>query len=118
MLQLETLAEKMASLATGQPTSRELVERCLAAATDPSGEGARTFTRIYAAEALHAADAIDKQHLPSVSKPPLLGLPISIKDLFDIAGEPTPAGSMVLADAAPAQRTPRSLLVYELQALC
>ena len=104
MLQLETLAEKMASLATGQPTSRELVERCLAAATDPSGEGARTFTRIYAAEALHAADAIDKQHLPSVSKRPLQGLPISIKDLFDIAGEPTPAGSMVLADAVPASK--------------
>jgi aspartyl-tRNA(Asn)/glutamyl-tRNA(Gln) amidotransferase subunit A len=30
------------------------------------------------------------------------GIPISLKDLFDIAGEPTPAGSRALADAPPA----------------
>jgi aspartyl-tRNA(Asn)/glutamyl-tRNA(Gln) amidotransferase subunit A len=88
----------------GWTTSRELVERCIAVATDPSGEGARTFTRIYASAARHTADAIDKQHLQSVSKRPLLGLPISIKDLFDVAGEPTPAGSIVLADAPPAPK--------------
>lgn len=30
---------------------------------------------------------------------PLAGLPVSVKDLFDLAGQPTPAGSAVLADA-------------------
>ena len=35
---------------------------------------------------------------------PLAGLAVSVKDLFDVAGEPTAAGSMALADAPPAQQ--------------
>jgi aspartyl-tRNA(Asn)/glutamyl-tRNA(Gln) amidotransferase subunit A len=99
---LVTLAAKKESLASGNVTSRELVNASLAAATDPSGEGARTFTRIYVGLAGQTADAIDKQHQYGLSARPLLGLPISVKDLFDVAGEPTPAGSTVLADAPPA----------------
>lgn len=34
---------------------------------------------------------------------PLGGIPVSIKDLFDVAGQTTAAGSTVLAQAAPAQ---------------
>ena len=101
---MDTLAAKRASLEGGKTTSRELVEVSLAAATDPSGEGARTFTRIYAESARRAADAIDQQRQYGVSAKPLLGLPISIKDLFDVAGEPTPAGSTVLADAPPSRK--------------
>jgi aspartyl-tRNA(Asn)/glutamyl-tRNA(Gln) amidotransferase subunit A len=101
---LKTLAAKQASLASGTATSRELVEASLAAATDPSGEGARTFRRIYVGLAGQAADAIDKQHQYGISARPLLGIPISVKDLFDVAGEPTPAGSTVLADAPPARK--------------
>ncbi|WP_332824211.1 amidase [Ramlibacter sp.] len=33
---------------------------------------------------------------------PLAGLPVSVKDLFDVAGEATHAGSIALADAGPA----------------
>ena len=66
------------------------------------GEGGRAFLKVHRAAALADADASDAArrhgHVPS----PLAGLPVSIKDLFDIAGEPTPAGSVVLADAAPA----------------
>lgn len=103
MLQVQTLASAMVSLSTGRTTSRELVEKSLAAAGVPSGEGARTFTRIYADSARQTADMIDRQRdRGSTSNRPLLGLPISIKDLFDIAGEPTPAGSIVLANAPPA----------------
>ena len=40
---------------------------------------------------------------------PLAGLAVSIKDLFDIAGQPTPAGSKVLADAAPASADCRAV---------
>lgn len=102
MVQLESLASRVASLAADQTTSREMVGRSLVAAADSSGEGARTFTRIYSASALHAAEIIDTQHSNASPKGPLAGLPISIKDLFDIAGEPTLAGSRVLADAMPA----------------
>lgn len=35
---------------------------------------------------------------------PLAGLSVSVKDLFDITGQPTTAGSTALADAAPAQQ--------------
>jgi aspartyl-tRNA(Asn)/glutamyl-tRNA(Gln) amidotransferase subunit A len=102
--QLTPLADTMDSLAAGETTSRELVETCLAAAVDPSGQGARTFTRIDGDSALRAADAMDKQRRAGAPQGLLSGLPISIKDLFDIAGEPTPAGSIVLADAPPAPK--------------
>jgi aspartyl-tRNA(Asn)/glutamyl-tRNA(Gln) amidotransferase subunit A len=39
---------------------------------------------------------------PAVTAGPLAGLAVSVKDLFDVAGEPTAAGSRVLVDAAPA----------------
>jgi aspartyl-tRNA(Asn)/glutamyl-tRNA(Gln) amidotransferase subunit A len=102
LVRLASLEESMNSLAVGETTSRELVEACLAAAADPSGQGARTFTRIDADSALDAADTMDKRRRAGAVPGSLLGLPISVKDLFDIADEPTPAGSIVLADAPPA----------------
>jgi aspartyl-tRNA(Asn)/glutamyl-tRNA(Gln) amidotransferase subunit A len=101
---LEPLAITIASLAAGETTSHERVEACLAAAVDPSGQGARTFTSIDAEAALHAADTMDKRRRSGARQELLLGLPISVKDLFDVAGEPTPAGSIVLADAPPAPK--------------
>ena len=41
---------------------------------------------------------------PGVEKLPLAGLAVSVKDLFDVAGQTTAAGSIVLADAPPAQQ--------------
>ncbi|MHB1935112.1 MAG: amidase [Acidobacteriaceae bacterium] len=102
MPQLIPITDQLAGLDSGKTTSRELVEKSVAAATEPTGEGAQTFTKIYGDSALHAADAIDRQRRTGMPKGPLLGLPISVKDLFDMAGEPTPAGSIVLKDAPPA----------------
>jgi aspartyl-tRNA(Asn)/glutamyl-tRNA(Gln) amidotransferase subunit A len=100
-----TIADAAAALARGQTTSRDLVEAALARARDPAGEGARTFTRIDEAAARAAADAADAARRAGTKPPsPLAGLPISIKDLFDVAGETTTAGSLVLADAPPAPR--------------
>lgn len=102
MIPLHTLSENAVALATGRVPSRALVEASLAAAADSSGEGARTFTAVYTASALNAADFIDRRRQCGALEGPLAGLPVSIKDLFDVAGEPTPAGSVVLADAPPA----------------
>jgi aspartyl-tRNA(Asn)/glutamyl-tRNA(Gln) amidotransferase subunit A len=102
MMKLRTLAAQTAALASGQETSQELVAAALAAATDSVGEGARAFTKIYGESALIAAKNVDKRYRRGGQQGPLAGLPISIKDLFDIVGEPTTAGSVVLADAAPA----------------
>ncbi|WP_243370156.1 amidase [Microvirga solisilvae] len=64
----------------------------------------RVFTKLYPAAARAAADAADARQRAGVSLGPLDGSLVSIKDLFDVAGEPTTAGSFVLRDAPPAER--------------
>ncbi len=97
------LAEIGRQLSSFHVRSRDLVEQCLTAIDDPTGEGARTFTRVYADEARKSADAADLLLRQGRSIGPLTGIPVSIKDLFDVSGEPTSAGSIVLADASPAR---------------
>jgi aspartyl-tRNA(Asn)/glutamyl-tRNA(Gln) amidotransferase subunit A len=96
---IENLAQ---SLADGRTTSRALVEEALARIADPAGEGARTFVKVHAAQAQAAADAVDRARRVGLGVGRYAGIPVALKDLFDIAGEPTPAGSKVLADAPPA----------------
>ena len=86
----------------GRTTSRALVEAALARIADPAGEGARTFTKVYADSARAAADAQDQLRQAGYVASPLAGLPVSIKDLFDVAGEVTLAGSTALDDRPPA----------------
>ena len=78
----------------------ELVESSLSLAQTQ----ASVFTKLYAAQALAAATAADSARQNGRPTPVLAGLPISIKDLFDTAGEITLAGSVVLNDRAPAQQ--------------
>src|SRR5436853_4500830 len=91
-----------ADLAAGRTTSRELVEQALARIADPAGEGSRTFVKVYADSARAAADAQDKLRQAGYVASPLAGLPVSIKDLFDVAGEVTLAASKALDDSPPA----------------
>lgn len=64
----------------------------------------RVFTKIHAEAARAAADASDARKRVGVTLGPLDGSIVSIKDLFDVAGEPTTAGSLMLKTAAPAPR--------------
>lgn len=98
---LETLA---GALAAGRLTSRALLESCLERAADPAGEGARTFVSVDADGARAAADEADRRRAGGERGLPHAGIPISVKDLFDIQGQVTTAGSTVLADNAPAAR--------------
>ena len=86
------------SLARNETTSRAIVEDALARIADPGGEGGRAFTKVHAQSALAAADASDRLREQGVAPSALAGLPVSIKDLFDIAGDVTTAGSKVLRD--------------------
>lgn len=96
-----SIAEAAALLRSGAATSSDLVSQAIARASDPAGEGARVFTRLYADRALREAQAWDR--IPRDRWPSqLAGLPISIKDLFDVAGEVTTAGSRALAGHAAA----------------
>jgi aspartyl-tRNA(Asn)/glutamyl-tRNA(Gln) amidotransferase subunit A len=97
-----TILGLAADLAAGRTTSRELVEAALSRIADPAGEGARTFVKVYADTAREAADAQDRLRRAGYVASPLAGLPVSIKDLFDVAGETTLAGSKALDDAPPA----------------
>ena len=90
------------ALAGGKTTSRRLVEEALARIADVSGEGGRAFTKVHAQGALLAAEASDRLRKQGVVPSPLAGLPVSIKDLFDIAGDVTTAGSTILRDRSPA----------------
>lgn len=83
-------------------SSRDRLEACLARIEDPAGEGSRTFTRIYADRARAAADAADRRVQLGQSLGPMDGRIVSVKDLFDIPGEVTVAGSKLRRDAAPA----------------
>jgi aspartyl-tRNA(Asn)/glutamyl-tRNA(Gln) amidotransferase subunit A len=62
------------------------------------------FTRLYPEAARAAANAADARQQASVPLGPLDGVILSIKDLFDVAGEPTTAGSQLLRTVAPALR--------------
>ncbi len=85
-------------------TSRELVERALARIADPVGEGARTFTKVYADLARIEADHSDRLRQAGIVRSTIEGLPVSVKDLFDVAGDVTRAGSKILADAPVARQ--------------
>lgn len=87
-------------LAAGTQTSRALVEEALERAADPMGEGHLVFTRIYAEQARVAAENIDKSRAAGTDLSSIAGIPISVKDLFDIKGDVTTAGSE-LRSAAP-----------------
>lgn len=82
--------------------SRDRLEACLARIADPAGEGSRVFTRVYAETARAAADAADARARLGQPLGPLDGRVVSIKDLFDMPGEPTTAGSKLRRTAAPA----------------
>ena len=89
----------------GAPPTRsaqDRLEEALARIADPNGEGSRACLTVYAQAARAAADAADARARIGTNLGPLDGAIVTIKDLFDVAGEPTRAGSKVLADAPPA----------------
>ena len=65
---------------------------------DPKGEGARACLTVYREAAQAAADAADARAKAGISLGPLDGAIVTIKDLFDVAGEVTRAGSKVVAE--------------------
>ncbi|MFC4297334.1 amidase [Castellaniella hirudinis] len=101
---LPTLTALQAALDKGETTSVDLTQAALARIADPQGEGARVFTAVWAEQALAAARASDALRAAGQARSPLDGLPVSIKDLFDVAGHVTKSGSKVRRGDAPAAR--------------
>ena len=98
-----TLAGLADDLENGRTNARNLVDECLARIADKSGEGARAFIHVDVEAAVEAAKAMDRLREVKAAPSPFAGIPISIKDLFDIKGQVTRAGSRALEDSAPAE---------------
>jgi len=92
-----TVAQLARDLAAGRTSSRELVESALARIARPYGEGPRAFLKVYEDAARADADHADELRKRGVRRSAIDGLPVSLKDLFDVAGDVTRAGSKVLA---------------------
>src|SRR6202044_2782093 len=98
-----TLTALAADLESGRTNARKLVDECLAKISDKSGEGARAFVHVEVEAAIEAAKAMDRLREVKAAPSPFAGIPISIKDLFDIRGRVTRAGSRALDDSPPAE---------------
>lgn len=83
-------------------SSTTRLEQALAAIEAAGDEGRRIFTHVYSGQAREAAQAADARASRGISLSPIDGRIVSIKDLFDVAGETTTAGSALLRDAPPA----------------
>src|SRR3982074_3421208 len=103
MPHMPTLASLAADLVSGATSARKLVEQCLVKIADPAGEGQHVFLHVDKDAALDAADAMDRLRKAKAAPSPFAGIPVSIKDLFDIKGQVTRAGSRALEDSAPAE---------------
>ena len=100
---MRTLNQIAARLEAGEP-SQALIGQCLDRIKDASGEGGRTFLKVYGEAARTTAEAYDALRRRGATPSAFAGIPISIKDLFDVAGDVTTAGSIALRQAPPATR--------------
>lgn len=98
------------SLAQGKMTSEALVRNALERISDAGGEGPRAFLSVSAVQALTEARSSDARRQAGRPLGPLDGIPVGIKDLFDICGEVTTAGSRVLKGTPAASRDARAVV--------
>ena len=101
-LPLDTIAHRQAAIVAGETTAAALVDDACARAEAPEGEGGLVFLSHYGEAARLQVRHADAMRAAGVDPGPLAGMPISIKDLFDVAGETTRAGSIVRQSAEPA----------------
>lgn len=101
-MQTKPIAQLIHDLHTQAVSARHLVEQALSRIDDTDGEGSKTFMTIWRARARDLADHIDRHQLWRDERLPLCGIPLSVKDVFDVAGEITRAGSIAREDQPPA----------------
>ena len=97
---LKNISQLIRDQQQGLGSSKTLVEKCFANIAANGDEGRRAFTQLYEKQALKLAAKLDAERLTTRKTLPLAGIPIAIKDLFDISGEPTLAGSKSMAATA------------------
>lgn len=96
-----TVMQLHRDLLSGNTSSVALTEQALAAIASHQEAGERAFTLVDAKAALATARQVDAT---GVYPTPLAGIPVSVKDLFDIQGQVTTAASLVFTHNPPASR--------------
>lgn len=93
------IAELRRELVTGELSARELIENALTTAVWRKAQGAKVYQHL-------DPDAVHAQLDAGVDlTKPLGGLPVSVKDCFDVAGTPSTAGSSFFASTRPLPKT-------------
>ncbi len=104
MSRMPSLAKLAEDLISGRTTSSAITGAALEQIANPAGEGARAFNAVNPAKARAQAEAMDKLLAHGIRLSPLHGIPVSLKDLLDVQGEVTRAGSKILDGAPPATK--------------
>lgn len=98
-----TAAEIASAVAGHKMSARDATEAALARIKQHDGT-LNSFTAVTADRARAKARAIDADIAAGKTVGPLAGVPFAVKNLFDVAGLPTRAGSKINRDLAPAKR--------------
>lgn len=98
---IDDLVAARADISAGRASASEMLQRCVDAATAAGNRHTFVHTSFEVAEA--AARSADGALAAGAPLPALAGLAVSVKDLFDVHGEVTTAGSVVLADRPQAE---------------
>jgi aspartyl-tRNA(Asn)/glutamyl-tRNA(Gln) amidotransferase subunit A len=98
MPQRKTIAGCLEELREARTGSQALVDEALARSHDPAGEGARVFVSILDETARALARASDASRQAGLERSAIEGMPVTVKDLFDVKGETSCAGSAILKD--------------------
>nr|WP_321526026.1 amidase [uncultured Cohaesibacter sp.] len=101
----ETITQIQKALMSGKISSVDLISSAFSEIEREDGDGDEIFVRTFKNAAITQAAASDAMRKMGVPQGPLAGIPISVKDLFDVEGAPTTAGSAAYASVAePARR--------------
>lgn len=98
---MASVLETASAVRAGRTSAIEVVEACLARIAESEGE-LHAVTRLLPERARREAAAVDAMVAAGRDPGPLAGVPYGVKDLFDVEGLPTTAGSAIYADAPPA----------------
>jgi aspartyl-tRNA(Asn)/glutamyl-tRNA(Gln) amidotransferase subunit A len=96
------------ALRSGELSAMELTRACLTR-IDEVDAAVNAFVDVYAEEAMAAARQAQEEIARGLDRGPLHGIPIAVKDLFDVAGHVTAAGSQSRADALPSAEDAHSV---------
>jgi Asp-tRNA(Asn)/Glu-tRNA(Gln) amidotransferase A subunit family amidase len=102
MSPIPSITEAANQLRNGRASPRDLVEQCLDQIEQFESQ-IHAWVSVDADGARRIADELGQEAAKGKWRGPLHGIPVGIKDIFDVAGWPTRAGSPLREDAPPAE---------------